>query len=145
MTITTADMTRFLLTLDDAVDTIFAAVRSGAPRRDLHPALPERADDRPRGRPHRRPPIETVITGIRPGEKIHEILISEEEATRTVHGARGLLRGPPDASRTGRSGRNAGAGRRVQLRKDADEAGRARRLPRARSPRWSASDIWRPR
>jgi FlaA1/EpsC-like NDP-sugar epimerase len=26
--------------------------------------------------------IETVITGIRPGEKIHEILVSEEEANR---------------------------------------------------------------
>jgi FlaA1/EpsC-like NDP-sugar epimerase len=29
-------------------------------------------------------PIETVVTGIRPGEKIHEILVSEEEAFRTA-------------------------------------------------------------
>ena len=29
-------------------------------------------------------PIKTLITGIRPGEKIHEILVSEEEATRTT-------------------------------------------------------------
>jgi UDP-glucose 4-epimerase len=29
-------------------------------------------------------PIKTVVTGIRPGEKIHEILVSEEEAHRTV-------------------------------------------------------------
>jgi UDP-glucose 4-epimerase len=29
-------------------------------------------------------PIETVITGIRPGEKLHEILISEEESHRSV-------------------------------------------------------------
>ena len=36
-------------------------------------------------------PIETVITGIRPGEKIHEILISEEEATRTIEGPPGYL------------------------------------------------------
>ena len=28
--------------------------------------------------------IETVVTGIRPGEKVHEILVSEEEAHRTV-------------------------------------------------------------
>jgi UDP-glucose 4-epimerase len=28
--------------------------------------------------------IETRVTGIRPGEKVHESLISEEEATRTV-------------------------------------------------------------
>ena len=29
-------------------------------------------------------PIKTIITGIRPGEKIHEILVSEEEAHRTI-------------------------------------------------------------
>jgi UDP-glucose 4-epimerase len=28
--------------------------------------------------------IEIVVTGIRPGEKIHEILVSQEEAWRTV-------------------------------------------------------------
>ncbi len=38
VTITTADMTRFLLSLDDAVDMIFAAIRDGAAGRDLHPA-----------------------------------------------------------------------------------------------------------
>ena len=32
-----------------------------------------------------------MITGIRPGEKIHEILLSEEEATRTTHGAEGYF------------------------------------------------------
>jgi UDP-glucose 4-epimerase len=31
--------------------------------------------------------IEIVETGIRPGEKIHEILVSEEEATRTTERA----------------------------------------------------------
>ena len=29
-------------------------------------------------------PIDTVATGVRPGEKIHEILVSEEEAHRTT-------------------------------------------------------------
>jgi UDP-glucose 4-epimerase len=33
--------------------------------------------------------VETVITGIRPGEKIHEILLSEEESTRTIRGYEG--------------------------------------------------------
>ena len=91
VTITTAEMTRFLLTLDDAVDTIFAAVRSGAagdtfiPRcrsammTDLAAHLIGDLD------------IETVITGIRPGEKIHEILVSEEEATRTEDGPEGYF------------------------------------------------------
>ena len=32
VTITTEDMTRFLLSLDEAVDTVFAAVRDGAAR-----------------------------------------------------------------------------------------------------------------
>ena len=89
VTITTADMTRFLLTLEDAVDTIFAAVRSADPGDTYIPRCPSAKmtdlaafliGDRD---------IETVITGIRPGEKIHEILLSEEEATRTVHGHEG--------------------------------------------------------
>jgi len=29
-------------------------------------------------------PIKMIVTGIRPGEKIHEILVSEEEAHRTI-------------------------------------------------------------
>jgi len=40
VTITTPDMTRFLLTLDDAVDTIFAAVRSAAPGETYIPCVP---------------------------------------------------------------------------------------------------------
>jgi UDP-glucose 4-epimerase len=89
VTITTRDMTRFLLTLEDAVDTIFAAIRSGEPGETYIPRCPSALmtdlaafliGDRP---------IKTVITGIRPGEKIHESLISEEEATRTVFGHEG--------------------------------------------------------
>ena len=84
VTITTSDMTRFLLSLDQAVDTIFAALR-GAKRGETYiPRVPSSKvtdialaliGDRK---------IKTVITGIRPGEKIHEILISEEEAHRSI-------------------------------------------------------------
>jgi UDP-glucose 4-epimerase len=89
VTITTTDMTRFLLTLEDAVDTIFAAVRSAAAGETYIPRCPsakmtDLADYLIAGRN-----IEKVITGIRPGEKIHEILLSEEEATRTVFGHEG--------------------------------------------------------
>jgi len=91
VTITTVDMTRFLLTLEDAVDTIFAAVRSAGPGDTFIPRCASaRMTDLAahligdRG-------IETVVTGIRPGEKIHEILVSEEEATRTVHGQEGYF------------------------------------------------------
>lgn len=84
VTITTSDMTRFLLSLNQAVDTIFAAVR-GAKRGETYiPRVPSARvvdiatlliGDRP---------IKTVVTGIRPGEKVHEILISEEECHRSV-------------------------------------------------------------
>ncbi len=89
VTITTTDMTRFLLTLDDAVDTIFAAVRAGEPGETYIPRCPsalmtDLADCLIAGRD-----IETIVTGIRPGEKIHEALLSEEEATRTVFGHEG--------------------------------------------------------
>ena len=91
VTITTVDMTRFLLTLEDAVDTIFAAVRSAAPGETYIPQcrsarMTELAAYLIAGRP-----IDTVVTGIRPGEKVHEILLSEEEATRTIHGAAGYF------------------------------------------------------
>jgi len=84
VTITTPEMTRFLLSLHDAVDTIFAAVSSGLPGETYIPRVPSsRIVDVAKALIDGRP-IETVVTGIRPGEKIHEILISEEEAHRTV-------------------------------------------------------------
>jgi FlaA1/EpsC-like NDP-sugar epimerase len=84
LTITTTDMTRFLLSLEQAVDTVFAALREGNRGDTYIPRVPsarvvEIAEvligDRP---------IETVVSGIRPGEKVHEILVSEEEAHRTT-------------------------------------------------------------
>lgn len=83
VTITLPEMTRFLMSLDQAVDTIFAAVRHAARGEIFVPQVPSARvvdvaavliGDRA---------IETVVTGIRPGEKIHEILVSEEEAYRT--------------------------------------------------------------
>ncbi len=84
ITITTEDMTRFLLSLDDAVNVIFSAVR-GARRGETYiPRVPSAkvidiaavlVGDRK---------LAIKVTGIRPGEKVHEILVSEEEAYRTV-------------------------------------------------------------
>jgi len=84
ITITTQDMTRFLLSLDDAVNVIFGAVR-GAHRGETYiPRVPSAKvtdiaailiGDRK---------LSIKVTGIRPGEKVHEILVSEEEAYRTV-------------------------------------------------------------
>jgi UDP-glucose 4-epimerase len=84
VTITTPDMTRFLLSLEQAVDTVFAAVREAGSGETYIPRVPsakvtDLADVLIGSRP-----IQTAITGIRPGEKVHEILVSEEERFRTV-------------------------------------------------------------
>jgi FlaA1/EpsC-like NDP-sugar epimerase len=84
VTITTTDMTRFLLSLEDAVDTIFAAV-SGGHRGDTYvPRAPSARVIDIATALIGDLPIPVRITGIRPGEKIHEIMVSEEEAHRTV-------------------------------------------------------------
>lgn len=83
VTITTNDMTRFLLSLDQAVDVIFSAL-GGAQRGETYiPRVPAaRVLDVAAALIGQRP-IEVKVTGIRPGEKVHEILVSEEEAFRT--------------------------------------------------------------
>jgi FlaA1/EpsC-like NDP-sugar epimerase len=82
VTLTTEEMTRFLLSLDDAVDTVFAALRLALPGEVLVPRAPSAlmrhvaealiGDRR----------IRIEVTGIRPGEKVHEIMVSDEEAHR---------------------------------------------------------------
>lgn len=100
VTITTADMTRFLLSLDDAVDTVFAAYKEAHPGETYVPRAPSAlvvnvAKALIGGRN-----IETRIIGIRPGEKVHEIMISDEEAHRTEERGRwyGILPMLPEVS-----------------------------------------------
>jgi UDP-glucose 4-epimerase len=84
VTITTPEMTRFLLSLNQAVDTIFTALREGRRGETYIPRVPSaNMVDLARTLIGKRP-IEIVFTGIRPGEKVHEILVSEEERYRTV-------------------------------------------------------------
>lgn len=83
ITITTEDMTRFLLSLNDAVDTIFAAMKEAQPGETYIPiAKSAKVLDIAEALIGERN-IKIQSIGIRPGEKIHEILISEEEALRT--------------------------------------------------------------
>jgi UDP-glucose 4-epimerase len=90
VTITTVEMTRFLLSLDDAVDAIFAALAGAAPGETWVPRAPAaRVVDIARALIGDQP-IETRVIGIRPGEKVHEIMVSEEEAYRTVRRQRWL-------------------------------------------------------
>ncbi len=88
VTITTPEMTRFLLSLDQAVDTVFQALKEAKRGETYIPRVPSAKmvdlaqvliGDRK---------IQTLVTGIRPGEKLHEILVSEEERFRTVERGR---------------------------------------------------------
>jgi len=105
VTITDPEMTRFLLCLNDAVDTVFAAVREALPGETYLPKVPSaRVVDIAQGLIGDMP-IEIKIVGIRPGEKLHEILVSEEEAHRTIEddGHYVILPMLPEL-RTGRNG-----------------------------------------
>lgn len=87
ITITLPEMTRFLLSLDRAVDTVFAALTTGEPGQTFVPKVPSAniVDLAKALMGDKDLPI--VYTGIRPGEKVHEIMVSEEECFRTIeHG-----------------------------------------------------------
>lgn len=84
VTITSDEMTRYLLSLHDAVNVIFAAIKGANAGETYIPRVPASVvtdiaevliGDRD---------IEIEHIGIRPGEKVHEILVSEEEVHRTV-------------------------------------------------------------
>ncbi len=84
VTITTFEMTRFLMNLDKAVDVIFAAVGQARKGETYIPRvssakISDVADILIGSRS-----IDKKDIGIRPGEKVHEILISEEECHRVV-------------------------------------------------------------
>lgn len=84
VTITVPEMTRFLLSIDRAVDTVFAAIGTGHRGETFVPIVPAATviaiakaliGDRD---------IAIKVTGIRPGEKMHEIMVSEEECHHVV-------------------------------------------------------------
>jgi UDP-glucose 4-epimerase len=84
VTITLKEMTRFLLSLDRAVETVFDAIHSALKGEIYVPkVLSARVSDLAEALINGRN-IPTVYTGIRPGEKIHEIMVSEEECYRTI-------------------------------------------------------------
>lgn len=84
LTLTAIEMTRFLLSINEAVDVIFAALAEALPGEIYIPSAPSASvyniakamiGDRN---------ISIKITGVRPGEKMHEILISEEEIHHAI-------------------------------------------------------------
>jgi UDP-glucose 4-epimerase len=87
-------MTRFLLSLEEAVDTVFAAMREARAGETWIPRVPTaRVVDVAHALIGERA-IEIEYVGIRPGEKVHEVLVSEEEAPRTYERGGYLAIGP---------------------------------------------------
>lgn len=84
ITITLPEMTRFLLSLDRAVDTVFAAVSTGKRGETFIPKVPAAKITDVAKALMGEKDLPIVFTGIRPGEKVHEIMVSEEECFRTV-------------------------------------------------------------
>ena len=82
VTITTTDMTRFLLPLSYAVTTIAAAIKLGYPGETFIPKIPAALITDVAKAIIGNRPIEIKVIGIRPGEKIHELMISPEEGVR---------------------------------------------------------------
>lgn len=83
VTVTLEEMTRFLLSLDRAVDTVLAALNEGGPGETYIPRVPAaRIVDVAKALMGTKD-LPITITGIRPGEKLHEIMVSEEECFRT--------------------------------------------------------------
>ncbi|MDD5590362.1 MAG: polysaccharide biosynthesis protein [Dehalococcoidales bacterium] len=84
VTITSKEMSRFMITMDNAINLIIETIRS-AEAGDIYVPILSSANmldlaevmigDKK---------INIRVIGVRPGEKIHEILVSEEEIPRTI-------------------------------------------------------------
>lgn len=84
ITITLPEMTRFLLSLDRAVDTVFEAVKSDGRGETFVPKVASARITDVAAVLMGGKDLPVVYTGIRPGEKVHEIMVSEEECFRTT-------------------------------------------------------------
>lgn len=84
VTITDASMTRFLLSIDQAVDTVFAVISEGKAGEIYVPIADSATVENIAKALIGSRKIETEIIGIRPGEKMHEILVSEEECHHVI-------------------------------------------------------------
>lgn len=82
LTVTDPSMTRFLLTLDQAVDTSLQALKAGRPGDVVVPCADAGSIGDIAQIMARHGGVEVRTIGIRPGEKKHEIMVSEEEVPR---------------------------------------------------------------
>jgi UDP-glucose 4-epimerase len=84
VTITVPEMTRFLLSLDQAADTVFAALRKARAGETWVPRAPSATVEHIAQALIGKRRVKSKVIGIRPGEKMHEIMVSEEEAHHCV-------------------------------------------------------------
>ncbi|MFM8688936.1 MAG: polysaccharide biosynthesis protein [Acidimicrobiaceae bacterium] len=84
ITITEKNMTRFLLTLDQAVDTVFEAMQFAEAGETYIPKIKAARIVDVISALVGKKKIEIKETGVRPGEKLHEVLVSQEESLRTM-------------------------------------------------------------
>lgn len=87
LTITDPNMTRFLISLDESVELVLMALEKGVGGEVFVRKIPshtigELAEVMLESIPKKN--RKKIITGVRPGEKIHEVLISMVEAMRTI-------------------------------------------------------------
>ena len=84
ITLTDKKMTRFLLTLDQAVDTVFEAMQFAEAGETYIPKIKAALIADVVSALVGKKKIEVKETGVRPGEKLHEVLVSQEESLRTI-------------------------------------------------------------
>jgi UDP-glucose 4-epimerase len=84
VTLTVPTMTRFLLSIDRAVETVFAALADAKRGETYVPIVPAATVINIAQALIGSRDIPVKITGIRPGEKMHEIMVSEEECQHVV-------------------------------------------------------------
>lgn len=84
VTVTVPGMTRFLLSLDQAVDTVFTALKEARRGETYVPRAPSATVGNIAKALVGKRAVEVKVVGIRPGEKMHEIMVSEEEARHCV-------------------------------------------------------------
>ena len=87
ITITDPNMTRFIITLKESIELVFTALRDGVGgevfvRKMPAHSIADLADVMSKAFSKNESKIKTI--GIRPGEKIHETLVSVSESNRTV-------------------------------------------------------------
>jgi UDP-glucose 4-epimerase len=84
ITLTDKKMTRFLLTLEQAVDTVFEAMQFAEAGETYIPKIKAALIADVVSALVGKKKIEVKETGVRPGEKLHEVLVSQEESLRTI-------------------------------------------------------------